>query len=133
MFVHHRQSRVGCLDKGKKDARDGGQYTVPSRPKCFGCQGFGHMKQECPIYLKTTGKSKTLAATLSDTEPKDDSDNEDDEILNVFTATVNPTKGINEDVDEEKEWVESKFEKIHPHNLCNVVQGLRKSMRSCIG
>ena len=31
-------------DKGKKDARDGGQYTVPSGPKCFGCQGFGHMK-----------------------------------------------------------------------------------------
>ena len=25
-------------DKGKKDARDGGQYTIPSRPKCFGCQ-----------------------------------------------------------------------------------------------
>ena len=31
-------------DKGKKDARDGGQYTVPVGPKCFGCQGFGHMK-----------------------------------------------------------------------------------------
>ena len=24
-------------DKGKKDSRDGGQYTVPSGPKCFGC------------------------------------------------------------------------------------------------
>ena len=24
-------------DKGKKDTRDGGQYTVPSGPKCFGC------------------------------------------------------------------------------------------------
>ena len=24
-------------DKGKKDARDGDQYTVPLRPKCFGC------------------------------------------------------------------------------------------------
>ena len=24
-------------DKGNKDARDGGQYTIPSRPKCFGC------------------------------------------------------------------------------------------------
>ena len=23
-------------DKGKKNVRDGGQYTVPSRPKCFG-------------------------------------------------------------------------------------------------
>ena len=24
-------------DKGNKDARDGGQYTVPVGPKCFGC------------------------------------------------------------------------------------------------
>ena len=31
-------------NKGKKDARDGGQYIVPLRPKCFGCQVFGHMK-----------------------------------------------------------------------------------------
>ena len=70
------------------------------------------MKQECPIYLKTIGKSKALAATLSDTEPEDDFDNEDDEILNTLTATVNPTDEIVEDVDEEKELVESKFEKM---------------------
>ena len=31
-------------DKGKKDTRDGGQYTIPAGPKCFGCEGFGHMK-----------------------------------------------------------------------------------------
>ena len=70
------------------------------------------MKQECLTYVKTIGKSKTLAATLSDTEPEDDSDNEDDEILNAFTTTINPTEGIVEDVDEEKEFVESKFEKM---------------------
>ena len=58
------------------------------------------MKQECPTYLKTIRKSKALAVTLSDTKPEDDSDNEDDEILNAFTATVNPTEGIVEDVDE---------------------------------
>ena len=49
---------------------------------------------------------------LSDIEPKNDSDNEDDRILNAFTATVNPTEGIVEDVDEEEELVESKFEKM---------------------
>ena len=54
-------------DKGKKDTRDGSQHTVPLGPKCFGCQGFGHMKQECPTYLKTIGKSKALVATLSST------------------------------------------------------------------
>ena len=102
----------GVKIKGKKDARDGGQYTVPSGTKCFGCQRFGHMKQECPTYLKTIGKSKALAVTLSDTEPEDDSDNEDDGILNAFTATINLTKGIVEDMDEEKELVESKFEKM---------------------
>ena len=75
-------------DKGKKDARDGGQYTVPSGPKCFRCLGFNHMKQECPTYLKTIGKSEALAATLSDTKPKDDFDNEDDGILNTFISTV---------------------------------------------
>ena len=96
----------------KKDAKDGGQYTIFAGPKCFRCQGFGHMKQECPTYLKSIGKSKALVATLSDTKPKDDFDNEDDGILNAFTTTVNPTEGIVEDVDEEEELVESKFEKM---------------------
>ena len=98
--------------KGKNDARDGSQYTVPTGPKCFGCQGFGHMKHECPTYLKIIGKSKAFAATLSDTELKDDSNNKDDGILNMFTTTINPTNGIVEDVVEEEELVESKFEKM---------------------
>ena len=111
----HRQSNSSQFkgqDKGKKDAKEGGQYMVLVGPKCFECQGFGHMKHECPTYLKSIGKSKALAATLSDTEPEEDSDNEDDGILNAFTATVNPTDGIVEDVDEEEESVESKFEKM---------------------
>ena len=71
------------------------------------------MKQECPTYLKSIGKSKALATTLSDIELEDDSDYEDDGILNAFIATVNPTEGIVEDeVDEEEELVESKYEKI---------------------
>ena len=70
------------------------------------------MKQECPTYLKTIGKSKVLAATLSDTEPEDDSDNKDGGILNAFTVTINPTKGIVEDVNEEEDLVE-KHEKLY--------------------
>ena len=70
------------------------------------------MKQERPTYLKSVGKSKALAATLSDTEPEDDSNNEDDGILNAFTATINPTDGIVENVDKEEELVESKFKKM---------------------
>ena len=59
------------------------------------------------------GKSKVLIATLSDTEPEtelEDSGNE--RILSAFTATVDPTKGIVEAADEEKDSMESKFEKM---------------------
>ena len=75
------------------------------------------MKQECPTYLKSIRKSKALAATLSDIEPEDDSNNEDNGILNVFTATVNPTDGIVEDIVEEEELVESKFEKMDDQDV----------------
>ena len=107
-------SQFKSQDRGKKDARDGGQYIVPSKSKCFGCQDFGHMKQECPTYLKTIGKSKALAATLSDTKPEDDLDDNDDErILNAFIVIVDPTDGGSEIVDDEdskmKSYITRKF------------------------
>ena len=95
------------------------------------------MKQEFSTYLKTIGKSKALTAILSDTEPEDDSNKEDDGILNAFIATVNPTEGIVEDVDEEEELMESKFEKMDEQNdIHTAMQSYTrslKSMRSCIG
>ena len=78
------------------------------------------MKQECLTYLKSIGKSKALAATLSDTEPEDESDDNDDKgILNAFIATVNPTTGIVEEVDEEEDLAESKFEKMDEQDDIN--------------
>ena len=90
------------------------------------------MKHECPTYLKSIGKSKALAATLSDTEPEDDSDNEDDGILNAFTAIVNPTDGIVKDVVEEEElgtWM-IKMTSIQPMRNCT---NFLRSMRNSIG
>ena len=67
------------------------------------------MKQECPTYLKTIGKSKAIAATLSDIELEDESnDNDNEGILNAFTATIN----LVEEIDEGEDLVESKFEKM---------------------
>ena len=95
------------------------------------------MKQECLTYLKTIGKSKVLIATLSDTEPEDDSDNEDDGIMNAFIATVNPTEGIDKEVDKEKDlrslslrrWM-NRMTSTQPMQNCTRSW---KSMRNCIG
>ena len=51
---------------------------------------------------------------MSDTEPEDDLDDNDDEgILNAFTAIVDPTDGVSEIIDDEEDLVDSKFEKMN--------------------
>ena len=101
-------------DKGKREFEDAGKSkNVLARPKCYGCQGFGHMKQECPIYLKSIGKSKALATTLSDTEPETDFDNSDqDRIVGAFTAMIESPEEVVELIDKDEELMESKYEKM---------------------
>lgn len=55
--------------------------------QCFGCQGYGHRKSKCPIYLKSKGKA--MAVTLSECEVFDDElDREEDRNFIAFTATA---------------------------------------------
>ena len=96
------------------------------------------MKQECLTYLKSIRKSKALATTLSDTELEIESDDSDNKgILSAFTATVDPTEGIIEAVDEEEDLVESKFKKMN--NQDESIQPMLsctrfpRSIRNCIG
>ena len=78
-------------------------------PQCFGCQGYGHIKSECPTYLRSKGKA--MAVTLSDDEVSDnESSSDEDENFITFIATTvvnesvvveeNPSDGkLSEDAD----------------------------------
>ena len=101
-------------DKGKREFKDAGQgNNVPTGPKCYGCYGFGHMNQECPIYLKSVRKSNAIAATLSDTKLEADSNESDkDGIVSAFTAIVESSKEVVDLIDEEEKLIESKFKKM---------------------
>ena len=109
-----RLSQFKSQDKGNREFKDASQNNnVLVGPKCYGCQGYGHMKQECPIYLKCISKSKALATTLSDIEPEANTDDSDQElIVSAFIATVESLEEAVELVDEEKELIESKFKKM---------------------
>ena len=106
-------SQYKSQDNGKRESKDAGQGNgVPAGPKCYKCHGFRHMKQECPTYLKSIGKSKALAATLSDSKLEVDFDESDQEwILSAFIATVESIKEV-EVVNDERELMESKFKKM---------------------
>ena len=38
--------------------------------QCYECEGYGHVRSECPTYLRAKGK-KAMAASLSDSEGDD--------------------------------------------------------------
>ena len=66
--------------------------------QCFGCQGYGHVKSECPTFLRSKGKA--MAVTLSNDEDSDnESGNDENRNFITFTATIvvdveeNPSDG----------------------------------------
>ena len=101
----------------KREFKEVGQNSNTSTgPKCYGCQGYRDMKLECLTYLKSIGKSKTLVATLSVTEPKADLEDSDQEgIVSIFTTTIDSSKEFEEDL------IESKFEEIDEKDAIHTI------------
>ena len=103
-------------------------------PQCFGCQGYGHMKSECPTYLKSKGK--IMAVTLSDNEvSNDESRYDEDGNFIVFTTTAvvnesifveeNPSDGeLSEDANLQEAY--NKICKVATKDAMNVELGLKK-------
>ena len=55
--------------------------------QCFGYQGYNHVKSECPILVRSKGK--TMAVTFSDDEVSDhESGNDEDGNFIAFTSTA---------------------------------------------
>ena len=54
--------------------------------QCFGCQDYGHLRSECPTYLRS--EEKAMASTLSDDEVSDHESESDQGNFMAFTTTV---------------------------------------------
>ena len=52
-FRRNNPTKINNTEKPKEKV---GQPSNNSMgPQCFGCQGYGHMKSECPTYLRSKG------------------------------------------------------------------------------
>ena len=103
-------------------------------PQCFGCQGYGHMKSECPTYLRSKGKA--MAVTLSDDKVSDDESgcDEDGNFITFIVTTVvnesvsakeNPSNGeLSEDVNLQE--ANNKLCKVAAKDAISVELGLKK-------
>ena len=61
----------GKFSSSKADSKefkkkDGKEFQSPQGIVCYKCNGHGHLKKECPNYLR--GKGKVFVTTLSDSD-----------------------------------------------------------------
>ena len=77
-FSNFKKDKKGFKRKDSKDSSHSQAFT------CYECKGHGHVKKECPTYLKAKGK--VFATTLSDSDSSNsNSDKSCDEEGNYFT------------------------------------------------
>ena len=131
-FRKNNPTKANNNDKPREKV--GQSFNNSMDPQCFGCQGYGHMKSECPTYLKSKGKA--MAVILSDGEVSDDeSEYDEDGNFIAFTATdvvnesisaeENPSDGeLSEDVDLQEAY--NKLCKVVVKDATNVELDLKK-------
>ena len=90
-------------DRKEFKKRDGKDSQSPQGIMCYECNGHGHLKKECPNYLK--GKGKVFATTLSDSESsnldtKGECDNEGNYKAFMAIASVDLKDDLSNLVDE---------------------------------
>ena len=123
------------MNNTKKPKEKVGQTSNNSMgQQCFGCQGYGHVKSECPTFLRSKGKA--VAVTLSDYEVFDNEPGSDEDgNFIAFTATIvvdesvvvdkNPSDGeLSESADLQEAY--NKLCKVVVKDAMNVDLGLKK-------
>ena len=103
--INFRRNNPTKVNNTEKPKEIGGQPSNNTMgQQCFGCQGYGHVKSECPTFLRSKGKA--MAVTLSDYEDSDnESGNDENRNFITFTATI----VVDESVDVEENPSDGEF------------------------
>ena len=82
-FKKNEPNKINNAEKSKEKVVQSSNNSLGQQ--CFGCQGYGHVKSKCPIFLRSNGKD--MAVILSDGEVSDHKSGSDDD-GNFFAFTV---------------------------------------------
>ena len=90
-FRRNEPTKVNNTKKPKEEVGQTSNNSIGQQ--CFGCQGNGYVKSECPTILRSNGK--TMVVTLNDDEVSDnESGNDKDGNFIAFTATTVVDKSV---------------------------------------
>ena len=130
-FRKNDPTKVNNIEKRREKVGQSSNNSMG--PQCFGCQGYGYMKSECPTYLKSKGK--VMAVTFSDDKVFDDESgcNEDGNFIATATVVVNENVSVEENPsdgefseDANLQEAYNKLCKVATKDVMNVELGLMK-------
>ena len=81
-FRKHDPIKVNNNDKPREKVDQSSNNSLGSQ--CFRCQGYRHMKSECPTYLKSKGK----AMVVRDVEVSDNESDCDEDGTSLFSPLL---------------------------------------------
>ena len=131
-FRRNDPTKVNSTEKPKEKVGQPSNNTMGQQ--CFGCQGYSHVKSECPTFLRSKGKAMTV--TLSDDKVSDNEfGSDEDGNFITFTAIAvvdenvvveeNPSdREFSEDVDLQETY--NKLCKVAAKDAMSVDLGLKK-------
>jgi hypothetical protein len=94
--IQRLMQRRNQLKKTFQPKRNGPKETDISKVKCYGCDQFGHYKNECPNQKKPFFKKKSMMATWDESDEESEEEKEEQQ-ANVCLMT----HSINEEVNTE--------------------------------
>ena len=84
-FKRNEPTKVNNTDESKEKVCQTSNNFMGQQ--CFGCQGYSHVKSECPTFFRSNGKA--MVATLSDDGVSDhESGSDENENFIAFIATA---------------------------------------------
>ena len=132
-FKRNKPTKVNNTDKSK--AKVGQTSNNSLGQQCFGCQGYDHVKSECPTFLRSKGKVMATI-TLGDDEVSDHefgSDKDGNSIAFIFTVVVDESILVEKNLSDgelskstDLQEVYNKFYKIAANDAMNVDLSLKK-------
>ena len=92
--IQRLMQRRNQLKKSFQPRRSGSKETDISKVKCYGCDQFGHYKNECPNQKKPFFKKKSMMATWDESDEESEEEKEEQQ-ANVCLMTHSITEEVN--------------------------------------
>ncbi|XP_061999122.1 uncharacterized protein LOC133716425 [Rosa rugosa] len=119
-------------DKYSKSSKFFQKKSFGEKPKCFECQGYGHLAADCANKKFKSQSNRAFKTSWSDSESETQSDHEEENVALVAT-TQNESSNESDDDEHSEEVATNKFQQLYKASkiMIGKTEELKDQLASC--